>query len=73
MLTWVRCGQIDPALLAGVNAPSTVVLDRHGSVLYEALTASGTRVKPIDPAHIPPILEAATLAAEDRRFYSHCH
>ena len=68
---WVRCGQIDPGLLAGVDAPSTVVLDRHGSVLYEALTASGTRVKPIDPAHIPPVLEAATLAAEDRRFYTH--
>lgn len=71
VLVWVRCGQIDPGLLAGVNAPSTVVLDRHGNVLYEALTASGVRVKPIDPLHIPPLLEAATLAAEDRRFYSH--
>lgn len=70
-LAWVRCGQIDPGLLAGVNAPSTVVLDRHGNVLYEALTASGTRVRPIDATHIPPVLEAATLAAEDRRFYSH--
>ena len=68
---WLRWGAIDPALLAGVNAPSTVVLDRHGKVLYESLTASGTRVTPIDAAHIPPLLEAATLAAEDHRFYSH--
>lgn len=68
---WLRCGAIDPSLLAGVNAPSTVVLDRHGKVLYETLTASGTRVTPIDAAHIPPLLEAATLAAEDHRFYSH--
>lgn len=71
VLVWVRCGQIDPKLLAGVNAPSTIVLDRHGNVLYEALTAAGARVKPIDAEHIPPMLEAATLAAEDRRFYSH--
>lgn len=68
---WLRCGPIAPDVLAGVNAPSTVVLDRHGRVLYETLTASGTRVKPIDADHIPPLLEAATLAAEDHRFYSH--
>ncbi|MGH9410613.1 MAG: penicillin-binding protein 1C, partial [Vicinamibacterales bacterium] len=43
----------------------------HGDVLYEALTAAGARVKPLDADRIPPMLEAATLAAEDRRFYSH--
>ena len=68
---WIRFGPIDPALLAGVDAPSTVVVDRHGRVLYEALSADGTRIRPLTPAQIPPILEAATLAAEDRRFYSH--
>jgi penicillin-binding protein 1C len=68
---WVRCGPIDEALLARAAAPSTVVVDRHGRVLYEALTEDGARVEPLTAATVPPVLEAATLAAEDRRFYSH--
>jgi len=68
---WIRLGPVPQELLAGVNAPSTVVEDRRGRVLYEALTANGVRVKPIEAGAIPPTLEAATLAAEDRRFYSH--
>jgi len=67
----VRCGPIDEALLARAAAPSTVVVDRQGRVLYEALTEDGTRVEPLTAATVPPVLEAATLAAEDRRFYSH--
>jgi penicillin-binding protein 1C len=68
---WIRCAPVPPALLQGVDTPSSVVVDRQGRILYEALTADGVRVKPIDAASIPPMLEAATLAAEDRRFYSH--
>src|SRR6185295_9224345 len=62
---------IDEALLARAAAPSTVVVDRQGRVLYEALTEDGSRVEPLTAATVPPVLEAATLAAEDRRFYSH--
>ena len=68
---WLRCGSVPEELLRGVDAPSVVILDRHGRVLYEALTAHGVRVKPIEATAIPPALEAATLAAEDRRFHSH--
>jgi penicillin-binding protein 1C len=68
---WLRCAPVPEDLLRGVDAPSTVIVDRHGRVLYEALTAHGVRVRPIDAAAIPPVLEAATLAAEDRRFHSH--
>lgn len=68
---WLRCAPVPEDLLRGVDAPSTVIVDRHGRVLYEALTAHGVRVKPIDATAIPPALEAATLAAEDRRFRSH--
>jgi penicillin-binding protein 1C len=68
---WIRLGAIPEELLKGVDAPSTVVVDRQGRVLYEALTANGVRVKPIEASAIPAALEAATLAAEDRRFYSH--
>lgn len=70
-LVWLRCGPISEALLKGTDAPSTVVVDRHGQVLYEALSADGMRLERIDPERLPPALVAATLAAEDRRFFSH--
>lgn len=70
-LVWVRCGPIDLKLLDGVDTPSTVVVDRHGRVLYEALGKDGSRITPIQAASIPPMLASATIAAEDRRFYSH--
>jgi len=68
---WARCGPIPRALLDGVDTPSTVVVDRHGRVLYEALGKDGSRIKPIDAATLPSLLASATIAAEDRRFYSH--
>jgi len=71
LMLWVRCASVPNDLLQGVDTPSTVVVDRHGRVLYEALSAAGVRVKPIDAASIPATLEAATLAAEDHRFYKH--
>jgi penicillin-binding protein 1C len=68
---WLRCGPLPAGLLDGVDTPSTVVVDRKGRVLYEALSADGSRVKPLDANALPAMLVAATLAAEDRRFYSH--
>jgi penicillin-binding protein 1C len=71
MAAWVRLGPIPQGLLDGIDTPSTVVVDRHGRVLYEALSPDGSRVRPLDAASLPPVLEAATIAAEDRRFYAH--
>ena len=71
LAVWLRCGPIPADLLAGSDEPSTVIVDRQGRVLYEALASDGSRVKPLDADHLPPVLVAATLAAEDRRFYSH--
>ena len=68
---WLRCGPIPPGLLDGVDTPSTVVVDRHGRVLYEALGKNGSRIRKIDAQAMPPLLAWATIAAEDRRFYSH--
>src|SRR5438270_7826975 len=68
---WVRVGPIPAGLLEGIDTPSTVVVDRHGQVLYEALSPDGTRLRTLDAEHLPPWLVAATLAAEDRRFYAH--
>jgi penicillin-binding protein 1C len=68
---WLRCGPIPSGLLDGVDTPSTVVVDRHGRALYEALGKNGSRIQKIDAATLPPLLASATIAAEDRRFYSH--
>ena len=68
---WLRCGPIPADLLADATEPSTVIVDRHGEVLYEALSSSGARLERIDAASLPPTLVSATLAAEDRRFFSH--
>ena len=68
---WIRCAPIRADLLEGIDTPSTIVVDRHGRVLYEALSPDGSRIRPLDAASLPPILEAATLAAEDRRFHVH--
>jgi penicillin-binding protein 1C len=68
---WLRCGPLPAGLLDGVDTPSTVVVDRHGRVLYEALSADGSRIEPLAADALPVVLVDATLAAEDRRFYSH--
>ena len=39
--------------------------------LYESLSGDGTRSVHLDPLGLPPSLVAATIAAEDRRFWSH--
>src|SRR5215831_2902323 len=68
---WLRCGAIPTGLLDGVDTPSTVVVDRHGRVLYEALGKDGSRIQKIDAVSMPSLLASATISAEDRRFYSH--
>jgi penicillin-binding protein 1C len=68
---WVRCGPIAPGLIDGGREPSTVVVDRHGATLYEMPSGAGTRGIAIAADRLPAVLTAATLAAEDRRFFSH--
>lgn len=68
---WVRCWPLPDALLAEPSVLSTVVVDRHGAPIYEALSGEATRAIALAPDALPPRLVAATLAAEDRRFYSH--
>jgi penicillin-binding protein 1C len=50
---------------------STVVLDRNGVELYEALGGEGTRASQLRPGGVPAVVAAATVAAEDRRFWRH--
>jgi penicillin-binding protein 1C len=68
---WIRLGPIPADLLDDHATTSTVVVDRRGVPLYEALSGEGTRSTRIDAGRLPPTLVAATIAAEDRRFWSH--
>jgi penicillin-binding protein 1C len=71
LAAWIRCGAIPADLLDERDGSSTVVLDRHGQVLYERLSGAGTRRVLASADALPPVLVSATLAAEDRRFWRH--
>jgi membrane carboxypeptidase/penicillin-binding protein PbpC len=68
---WLRCGPLPAGLLDAALLESTVVVDRHGVPLYEALSGDGTRSTRVTADAIPPAVAAATVAAEDHRFWSH--
>src|SRR5713226_2735376 len=66
---WLRLGPI-PAIEES-HFTSTLILDRNGVPISEPLSASGNRGEWMRVADLPPNIVQATLAAEDRRFYSH--
>jgi penicillin-binding protein 1C len=68
---WLRCGSLPPGLLETTDAQSTLVVDRTGTVLYEAVAGEGIRSLRLEPNTIPELAAAATTAAEDRRFWRH--
>lgn len=67
---WLRLGPLPEGLL-DEPPPSTIVVDRNGVELYEARSADGTRAVTLTADALPPTLVAATIAAEDRRYWSH--
>ncbi|NQW04743.1 MAG: transglycosylase domain-containing protein, partial [Acidobacteria bacterium] len=72
LVLYLRLGPLPDGLLDAERVePSTIVLDRHGEVLYEARSSTGTRGARMAPDEIPPLVAAATVAAEDRMFRSH--
>ena len=70
MTMWLRVGPLPAGLLDDPPA-STIVVDRHGVQLYEARRGDGMRAVTLTAESLPPLLVAATVAAEDRRFWSH--
>ena len=68
---WLRLGPIAPELLDLTDSSSTIVVDRRGIPLYEALSGDGTRHIHLRADNLPVPLVNATVAAEDRRFWSH--
>ncbi|MBK9241970.1 MAG: penicillin-binding protein 1C [Acidobacteria bacterium] len=68
----MRLGALPDAFTTpDAGAPSVTLVDRHGEMLYETRSGTGMRAAPLVPGAIPPVVAAATLAAEDRRFASH--
>src|SRR5262252_10112698 len=70
-MAWVRLGPLPAGLLDPPHGISTLVYDRHGEVLYEARADDSSRSVTLDAASLPQSLVDATVAAEDRRFWSH--
>jgi penicillin-binding protein 1C len=70
-LVWLRCGPLPDDLLTTPVAESTMVVDRNGVPLYESLSGDGTRSVQLTAGTIPDVVSAATVAAEDHRFWSH--
>ncbi len=56
-------------LSAGAVAPSTIIYDRYGRVLYEIMDPYTGRHQPIPLEDIPLYLRQATIATEDASFY----
>jgi penicillin-binding protein 1C len=51
--------------------PSVRITDRNGRLLYEILPQVGGRNTVLSIEHIPQCLKDATIAAEDKNFYTH--
>ncbi len=67
LAVWVYFGPV-PAI-SMVETPA--ILDRNGVVLAEPLSARGDRSQWLRADALPPAVVNATIAAEDKRFYSH--
>lgn len=57
-------------LQAGLALPSTHIYDRQGRVLYEIIDPNGGRNAAVKLDHVPQALIQATIATEDRSFYT---
>lgn len=71
LLAWARFGPIEPSLLSDARVVSIDIVDRNGVRLYESLPSNGQRSLNLDANHLTPALVAATIAAEDHRFFRH--
>jgi len=71
IVAWIRLGPVDAKLLDCTKNASITITDRHGEVLYESLSQNGARAEWLTAGRLPKQVVAATLAAEDHRFYRH--
>ncbi len=68
---WLRLGPLPGGLLDEAAGSSTLVVDRRGEPLYEALSGDDTRSLRLTADTLPALLVNATVAVEDRRFWRH--
>lgn len=68
---WIRAGRLPDGLLDSTGRQSTTITDRDGVVLYESLSMDETRSTWLEADDLPQNIVDATIAAEDRRFFSH--
>lgn len=54
-----------------LNTPSVRIVDRNGRLLYESLPEVGGRHTVVSLQAVAPACRQATIAVEDRNFYSH--
>ncbi|MEY3897848.1 MAG: penicillin-binding protein [Verrucomicrobiota bacterium] len=60
-----------PVGLQEIPAASPVLLDRHGAPILHLTLPDSSRSAPVLAEEIPADIIACTLAAEDKRFYTH--
>ncbi len=73
LLAWFAlpfCVPLPPGIIDAA-APSPLVLDRDGHPIHHLTLPDHTRSRPMAWEDIPADLIAATLAAEDKRFFDH--
>ena len=71
LAAWIRMGPLPEGLLDEAAGSSTLVVDRRGDPLYEALSTDATRSMRLTADTLPQVLVNATVAVEDRRFWRH--
>ena len=71
LTTWIFWGLPSLSdLPENLAVPSLRITDRHGRILYEIIDKTGGRHTPVNLDVIPSALIKATIATEDRYFYS---
>ncbi len=58
------------AMAANLDVPSIRITDRNGRLLYDILAQEGGRHAVLSFEHIPQCMKDATIAVEDKNFYS---
>ncbi|MBK7202647.1 transglycosylase domain-containing protein [Candidatus Amarolinea dominans] len=59
------------AVAQRVQRPSTLILDRHGRLLYEVIDPNGSKQASVPLADMPLACRQAAVATEDKHFYQH--
>jgi penicillin-binding protein 1C len=67
----IQSGQTNGSSMRRGQTPSLRVLDRNGTLLREVLSTASATSQPVRLADVPKQVIMATLAAEDKNFYSH--